>query len=338
MPDETPPTTTEPTAATPQTGRQATPQSDNRARAVRAAALFKPSMIQRDDAPGGAAPADITTKADALPQGSGPEAAVPVAKPGESLASQEQALARALQNAIANDRKTYDLEQKLKQVEAEREAEKARLEKLSPEARAMMDGRSYEDLTRDIVEGKFTPRSTELQAVDAASERIARLEEQLKARDAQDAESLRQRQYQDKRGTIAERLKAAAEKYSVFAQLDHAPDALVQRLLAGSDDDFDKVAEEYEGHAFKDVNNILKSDHALKKLFADPELKARIMKLIGTAPAPAEPARNPLESPRELPSRLTQETPTRHKPAMASRSDRAANAMRIARDVFGGNK
>jgi hypothetical protein len=229
----------------------------------------------------------------------------------ESKPDTDKDLARAIEAATRAQREAYEAKQALKTKEA-REAELAAKLKERDDAeakrlqdpfyRAVAEGKTYEQITQELVEGKLKAPTPEQQAIDGTKTELQQLKEQLatiaaerqKEREqfeaAQQAQ-LEQKAMEQKAAQLSAQLKEHAAHFPVLSSMPWA----AQRILAVHKQDPSKsitqVAREIEQAASGDITHAVSSRHAMKALLTEERLKAlledndfkdRVSKLLGT--------------------------------------------------------
>lgn len=286
-------------------------------------------------------------------------AAAPPPKPTESP---EERIARTLQDRLSAERKVFEAEQRAKQLEADLQRERERFNALNndPFKRAVLEGKTYEDITRSIVAKEFEPATPEQVA---AQKLEARLEEERKAR-----ELLEQRwkdydaqaEFAKRRDAVRAKLQQSSDAFPYVSALDWMTDTAVSKHqeVESQGVDLDTVLGELNQAAQKDLQSVLSSDAALKHLLsdetvqsrvistllADEKTKARVLAVLGPAitpkpQLPAGPATTaPMprtDSPSAIPTRVVGESGDRVRPAGLGRDERRANARNAFRRAQG---
>jgi hypothetical protein len=293
------------------------------------------------------APSEPASATQAAPaKSSSATAATAPQRANESTDAYEERLAKAVQSLVEKDRRAYESEQRAKVLEQQLADTRKRDEERGkdPFYRAVAEGKTYEEVTRDLVEGKLTPPTREQVALTEQEKRVQALEDKLRSYEEREQKTQHEQRYQRDVQSVSERLKSAAEKHPFVSALEWAPGAVVQRHYQASERgetvDLDGVLSHLEQAAAKDVRSILSSDHALASLLKDPDIKTRLAKALGVAEqnqparqvAPRAEARG--NGPSVIPPSLATEPGARVKPALRSadeRKVRAAAALRAQR-------
>lgn len=250
-------------------------------------------------------------------------------RPGESADALEARLTERLQALVTNDREKVEAQKRIKEYEE-------RLKKIegNPLTKRLMDGGTYEDLTKDILEGKLQPPTREAVALTAQEQRIQELAEQLKQytdREAQrDAEAEHARELAD----LGDKLKGAAERFPLAASMPHGPKAIASHLRAarerGETPDVGRVIEQFNAAAEKDLEAILATDGGRKWLTAKLKFPASAQQ-----PVQAQQAERAPVADRNGPSAIPQQTavePGTRVTRPKSSAERKAAAQRVLRE------
>jgi len=350
--EDTAPAPVESPAAAPATTDAPAPR--NRSEAVtRAREAFKQALVARAEAAKTApveAPAPAETPApvaETTPAASAEKPAEPApAAPSPDMAA---AIAKALQDAMASDRTRYETEQRAKTLESELKSERDRFAKLNedPIRKAFIEGKTFEQVTQDIVDKKYEPVSTEELRFRELQEQVAQerakreaIEKRFEAEDAS-------KEHQRRLTTAKEKLTQSADKYPFVNALDwmHEQAVNLHRAREGEGVDLDTVFGELNAAAQGDLRRVIGSDAALKQLFSDETIKNRVLAVLGTAatPKPVTPAEQAVaapktptpEGPKSIPTRKVGESGERVSRKAPTAEERRANAAAMFKRLSG---
>jgi hypothetical protein len=203
------------------------------------------------------------------------------------------ALAKARQAAMAKDREIYEAKQRAKDYEAkvkDFEAREQARKKLTPlEALAKEYGTTYEQLTQDIVAGKFKEISPEDLAQQSVKSEVDQIREELAAIKAERDRVVQEHQFEQTRVQLETELKQAAAVYPVLATVPWAAKEILATAKS-SGKTIKECAEELEQAASRDVLAIFNNEASLKALLKDDELKNRVLSALGAKQSSAGPA------------------------------------------------
>lgn len=238
-----------------------------------------------------------------------PPAAPPKAtedQPAPNKDDAELRAARAARAAQQKEREAYEankarkeLESQLADLRAQVEKEKAWRTK-SPLELLQDRGLTYEQLTKEIVEGKHKPLSPEQLAVQETRSIVDQLKAELQAeKEAREAErraiaeerekAAKEQQAEATATHISGKLKEHADKFPVLATLPWAAKTIV-REAERTGKTYDEIALEMESAARNDVQTVFSSDETLKVFLGDEATKQRVLSILGIKPQPASPA------------------------------------------------
>jgi hypothetical protein len=250
------------------------------------------------------------------------------------------AIAKAMQEAVAADRTRYESEQRAKTLEQELAAEKARIAKVQedPFRKAILEGRTYEEVTKDLVEGKFTPLTAEQKQFQAFQEELAAARAKSEALEKRWQEEDAQRDLARRMSSAKEKISLSADKYPFVGALDwmHEQAVNLHRAREGEGVDLDTVLGELNAAAQGDLRKVIGSDAALKQLLADDTIKARVLAVLGPAstPQPVQPAEPAVAAPKPrtdvptaIPARKAGDSGDRVRPPSRSRDERKSAAI-----------
>jgi hypothetical protein len=258
-------------------------------------------------AQGKAAPAKPAPEAPAAPPVAAPEAApvaeaAPVteapagaaeapaeAKPTPAQSEAALALAKAQKAALQREREAYEAKQRAKQLEAKlKEAEEAasKYKTLNPLDLLKERGLTYEQLTQEIVEGKYKPPTAEQIAVESTKSEVQKLAEELAALKREREEATVRETRAREVDWAREQITAAAEKYPLLSAVKWGPAKAVEAFYEqvqkpGVQPDFEDVLSSLEQAIAADADPIFASDAYLKRLLADQKQKERVLSLLG---------------------------------------------------------
>jgi hypothetical protein len=213
----------------------------------------------------------------------------------EREAYEAKQAAKSLEKQLADTRAELDRRKADAEAEAKRRAGLTALELIEQEKKT-----SYEQLTRDIVDKKYEPKTPEQLA-------IARLEQALESeraereRDRAERETERKTAAEERErvtreqqsNSVAEQLtaelKANAAHFPVLASLPWAAKQIV-RMAEQTGKTYAEVAQEMERAARGDVETVFSSDDTLKVFLGNESVKSRVLSLLGIKQTPASPA------------------------------------------------
>lgn len=285
------------------------------------------------------APSETTpTQPDTQPLITPAPAAEPV-KPDEELR-----IARAQRAAQQREREAYEAKQAAKQLEKQLADARAELERRQAAAEAEAKRRaamnplellehekktSYEQLTRDIVDKKYEPKTPEQLAIaelrtaleaaraDLEKDRAERETERKTA--AEERERLqREQQASAVADQLQTELKANAAHFPILATLPWAGRQIV-RTAEQTGETYAEVAAKLEKAARVDVDSVFASDDTLKVFLGNDSVKSRVLTLLGIKQTPATPASDEGQgsqrkgAPSAIPQSKSAETGTRVK-------------------------
>lgn len=255
--------------------------------------------------------------AEAPPASADPEPAPAAAKPATELEKPTPAtpapdpkedlrIAKAQHVAQQREREAYELKQAKATLEkdlaaareavekerAARAAREAELERMTPlEILEKVKKTNYEQVTKDIVDKKYEPRSAE----QLASEETRSVAEQLKAElaelkaeraaekaaiEAERAQAAEAAQAEKLAEDIGKELKANAANFPVIATLPWAGKQIVATAKR-TGRSYGEIAQEMEKAARADVDTVFSSDDTLKVFLGDEATKTRVLTLLG---------------------------------------------------------
>lgn len=241
----------------------------------------------------------------------------------EREAYESKQAAKALEKQLADARAELDRRKAENEAEAKRRAAMTPLELLEAEKKT-----TYEQLTKDIVDKKYEPKTPEQlaiaelrQALEAARTDLEKDRAEREAERKALAEEREQRTRETQAQAVAEQLqselKANAAHFPVLATLPWAGRQIV-RTAEQTGKTYAEVATEMERAARGDVETVFGSDDTLKVFLGNDAVKTRILSLLGIKPSPASPASDEGSSQRKgapaaIPQSRSAETGTRVK-------------------------
>lgn len=274
-------------------------------------------------APASAAPADQPQSASEV------SAARAAAQQTAASGGNADDITRAIREAIQADREAHAAKERARELEAQmqrQQQERDQRYKQDPVFRRMSEGASYEDVTREIVEGKLRPPSE-----------VDQLREQLASMDRWRQDFERTQQLTAAQQRAKEALAASAEKYPWLGPLDWIPSTVAQ-LSMQRGGDIDSVLEQYNAAAEKDALALMRDPRALARALSNPEIRDSIAKALGALQSPpteqkqtpAAPADRAVAStPPKTVTHRTAVEPQARTSRIASASERKAAASRI---------
>jgi len=295
-----------------------------------AAVLAKRAAQAQDKAP--AAP-EMPPEPPAAPAAAAPE---PVPAPKADDASLREA--RLMQQMQQKEREAYETKRKAEELEAQLKArdEREAKRKANP-IEALKDlGYTYEDITKGIVEGKFTPASPEQLAIEGTKSELQQLKDQLDAIKAERDQARQAQAVTQQAEQIGEALKRdeVAEKIPYLAAMPWAAKHLADYALKNPGADVDEYAVQLDAQIARE-STALTSDRVLKRLLADEATKTRVMALLGITKPAEQPAQQAAtgtsrgNGPSAIPSSAAADPGTRKAPSRAvTEAERKANAVK----------
>lgn len=295
---------------------------------------------------------------------------VPEQRKDESDAKYEHRLARALL-----DLKTA----KAEAIKAKEEAAKAsgvlqaieRLkgDKISQEDLELATGRTFEQLVRDVAQGKakYAPKANlppelaalqsemkaTLDAIKAREEAAAKAEqEKREAEERTKAEAKRQEAFKNETSQVDEYIKEEVEKYPHLSSLPNAGEKVLRRWYATWEESGyapDKMPnlEDFmlsmETTLSGEVGAIFTSERSIRAALANPSTRELVSKLLGThsqkTPEPTaqtkgNPAKAQSEGPTTLSNKVTQEVPALKDRQLTPEEEHAAMLERFRSSPF----
>lgn len=204
---------------------------------------------------------------------------------------------KALEKQLADARAELDRRKTEAEAEAKRRAGMTPLELLEHEKKT-----SYEQLTRDIVDHKYEPKTPEQLAIaelrQALESERAEREKDRAERDTErkTASEERERHTREQQHTavadqLTVELKANAAHFPVLATLPWAGKQIV-RTAEQTGKTYAEVAQEMERAARGDVESLFSSEDTLKVFLGDEKVKSRVLTLLGIKQDQASPASN----------------------------------------------
>lgn len=290
------PVTAPPTEVSPPdaSGRQVLQKSkhDRRAAAQQALAARLSGKAPAPAAEAAPAPETAATEATpGLPVAEPPKAAeaAPVATSTPAQSESALALAKAQQAALKREREAYEAKQRLKEYEAklrDLEAYQAKVKEASPLDLLKERGLTYEQLTQEIVEGKYKPASPEQLAIEGTKSEVQKLAEELQALKKEREEARVREVRAQEVAHVAEQIKSAAEQYPLLSAVkwgaEKAVDLFYERFRqTGVQPDLGEVLSSLEQGIASDAEPIFASDAYLKRLLANQEQRDRVLNLLG---------------------------------------------------------
>lgn len=304
---ETPASVQEAPAAPSTPAAPAAPKNRAERRALARAAADR-SQAARAPAPVAAAPA--TPPEPATPPAPAPQADGSVAR--EWAERQEYEARLAEQSRLAEER--------AKALE-ERDARDAARAKMTHLERLQADGLTYEQLTKEIVEGKHTPKTAEqmeLEAIRAELAQTKAAQEEWRTQQETQAKEAQRTQYVTQLKT---ELAANVEAFPVLAAMPWGASEIVRRAEE-SNRSFAVVAKELEQAASGDIRASLSHEPTLRALLKDPALRAAVTQALGPEKGtPTDPATGPTVTPTQprrpdaIPSSVAADPGSRGAPA-----------------------
>jgi hypothetical protein len=296
-------------------GTQRLDKSKDARRQAALAAVRRSAAAPERAAPATAAPAQsepgataesAPTHAPAVePQKAAPQAdAAPAKDPRAELerAKQLQAIQKREREAYEAKQAAKAAEERLAALEKQLEAERGWKSK-NPLELLQERGTTYEQLTKEIVEGKYKPKSPEQLAIEGTKSEMEELRAQIKAekeaREAlerqrtEEAEQTKFRQVREQETAyVADQLKAAAAKYPMLSSMKWGPSKVVERFYEkaqandGLPPALDEVLGELEQAIAADADPLFSNDAILEarlkaRIESSPEFKTRMSELLG---------------------------------------------------------
>ena len=275
-------------------------------------------------APASAAPADQPQSASEV------SAAREAAQQTAASGGNADDIGRAIREAIKADREAHaagkrarELEERIQREQQERDQRSQR----DPVFRRISEGATYEDVTREIVEGKLKPPSE----ADA-------LREQLQSLQKWQSEFVQREKFTAAQQRVREVLSQSAEKYPWLENLPWVPEQVAAKALQDNSSDLDALLESFNSGIEKDGLAIFANERALTRALAKPEIRDRIAKALGALQSPpteqkqtpAAPADRAVAStPPKTVTHRTAVEPQARTSRIASASERKAAASRI---------
>ncbi len=262
--------------------------------ATQAALKGTPTGYDKVDAIDSAPPVGEQAVDPKTPPPPPPAAVTPVTQPAADTLTPMQR--QAMQDAVRAEREAYETKQRMKQLEDEaktlREQAEAR-KKLSPlELLAEERGVTYEQLTKDIIDGKYTPPTAEQLEIKGTKSKLQQLEEELASFKAEREQTAQRLKHEQMASVIQRELtEQYAERYPTLAALPDAGALIVEthakHVKQNPQLTFDQVAAHIEQERSSFLKQAAASDAVLKQMFADPAVKARALSLLGAKSEPA---------------------------------------------------
>jgi hypothetical protein len=197
-------------------------------------------------------------------------------------------------DALRAERESYETKQRAKQLEEENKRFKAEQEarvKLSPlELLAKERGLTYEQLTREIVDGKYKPPTAEQLELQGTKSEVQLLREELDAIKAERANTVKEAEFKGRADVLTTELKQPqhAATYPVLSSYSDAGERVQRLKEAHPDASYPDIA----AHLEKELRATMSVD-ALKALAtADPAFKSQLLSALGSQSAP--PAAQPV--------------------------------------------
>lgn len=255
-----------------------------------------PEPVQAPPAPVDAAPAE---PAAATPT----EAPKPTtAEPAPAQSAAALALAKAQKAALQREREAYEAKQKLKEYEAKLKAaeeQQAKYQKLNPVELLQERGYTYEQVTKDLVDKKYEPKTAEQIALEKYEAQLKAQEERISAFEKEREENRKREIRAQESAYVAEQLKAAAERFPLLNAVKWAPDQALDAFYkhyqeTGVQPDLEDVFSKLESAIAADAEPIFASDAYLKRLLADEKQRDRVLSMLGikqSQPAQQAPQR-----------------------------------------------
>lgn len=303
-------------------GQGAGREFDRTQRAVKALEALRAKARPQSDTAEKAAPAPEPEiqpepeKPSAAPVSEATQAKQDVADVGELQRKLEAAMA----DAQRRDRETWELKQarealdaKLKQIE-ERDA---RLRTNPLDALKEIAGVSYDQLTKEILQGKYKPPSEEQIKLSDTDKRLAEMQRKLDAIEQEKAEAAakaaRANDLEYAKGRVSER----ADALPFLSAFEWGPERAVSAFYgakeSGQQADFEALVSELDKSISSDVRAVIANERALKALLSDSAVRDTLTKALGlvSEPRKASPAsRERAPKSGDGPSTITQEAVT----------------------------
>lgn len=278
VPAQAPSSAPTPTAAPTGTPRQTALEKGLAVLASKAADRPAPTSSATPSSPSPEAGAAPTAEGAVTPPPTPAETAPPP-KPDDS----ELRLSRALRTAQEKERAAFEATRRAKDLEAKLKAAEeleAKRKGLSVLDVLKERGYSYEQLTREIVDGKLKPPSPEELATEAVGSEVAQLRKLVDDLRQEREASTKQAQAEATAATLARELKDNAKDFPVLATLPWAPRAIMNRSESEGKT-YAEAARDLESAVRSDMQNIFASEETLKLLLSNDNFKTRILELLG---------------------------------------------------------